>query len=208
MEGVTTVSNTVTSTASTSINVAKKAGSDVIQFQFYKNPVFILFVIYSIFIFGSYSSLSEETKDSYVFSNKFRDKNGTIYWKYLLTYPYDPSKSTGSLIYSIVSPPIVWYLFFFTLFVSSFANINLPDYQSYFYALMFSFLVLIITFTFHMIIFNLILRPSKVDVEIVLGDQTKSIKTYESFYRTQWVLLAFLSPLYVCIAIYIMRKLK
>lgn len=206
MEAVNTVTTTVTSTAKTSTEVAKKASSDVIQFQFYKNPVFIVFSIYTIFIFGYYSYMSDETKNRYVFADKFR-KDGKIYWKYLLTYPYDSSKSTSSLIYSVITPPIMWYLFFYTVFVSSLVNINLPNYQAYFYSLMFSCFILAAVFSLHIILFNFILHPENTKVELVLGDQTKSVKTYESFYRAQWVLLVFLSPIYVCIATYIMRKL-
>ena len=58
-----------------------------------------------------------------------------------------------------------------------------------------------------MIIFNFIVKPKDVDLEIVLGDQTKVDKSYESFYRPQWVLLFTLSPIYVCIVVYIMKKL-
>ena len=208
MEGVKTVTNTVTSTASTSVDIAKKTSSDVIQLQFYKNPIFIVFVIYTVFIFGSYASMSEDVKNRYVFADKFRGKGGKIYWKYLLTYPYDTSKSTTSLIYSLLSAPILYYLLFFTVFVSSFVNINLPENQAYFYSLMYSFFILAILFTIHIIIFNFIISPRNTKVELVLGDQSKLTKTYEAFYRSQWVLLTFLSPIYVCIVIYIKRKLK
>ena len=206
MDGVTAVTSTVTSSAQTSANVVKKASSDVIQLQFYKNPVFIAFTIYTISLFSYYASMSEDVKNRYVFSNKFRE-NGSIYWKYIVTYPYDSSKSTSSFIYSIITPPIILYLFFYTTFVSSFVDTTLPNYQAYFYSLMFSFFILAALFTVHVIIFKFILKPENRDVELVLGDQSKSEKSYESFYRTQWVLLTFLSPIYVCIATYIIRKL-
>lgn len=207
MDGINTVTTTVSSTAQTSVSVAKKASSDVIQLQFYKNPVFITFTIYCLFIFGYYSNMSESTKNNYVFTDKFRH-NGQIYWKYIVTYPYDPSKSTTSLVISLLTPPIILYLVFFSTLVPYFVNIKLVNYQSYFYALMFSYLILLILFTLHVIIFKYIINPSSVDVELTLGDKTKQVeKTYESFYRTQWTLLIFLSPIYVCILTYIMRKL-
>jgi len=209
MDGVKTVTNTVTSTASTSVDVAKKAGSDVIQLQFYKNPVFIVFVIYCITIFGTYFNMSSSTKNSYVFSNKFRDKDGKIYWKYILSYPYDMSASTSSMIYSMFTPPIVWYLFFFTVFFSSFIDIRQTYYQAYFYSIMISYFIMLVLFSIHLIIFNFILHPRNTKVELAIGDTTKPAeKTYSAFYRTQWLLLAFLSPIYVCIVVYIMRKLK
>ena len=49
MEGV---ANTVTETASDGVNVAKGVTDDVIQLQFYKNPIFIVFVLYIVIIFG------------------------------------------------------------------------------------------------------------------------------------------------------------
>ena len=55
MDGVTAVTSTVTSSAQTSANVVKKASSDVIQLQFYKNPVFIAFTIYTISLFSYYA---------------------------------------------------------------------------------------------------------------------------------------------------------
>jgi len=207
MDGVTAISTTVGSTAGKSFDVAKKTGTDIIQLKFYKNPVFIAFTIYTIFIVSSYSSMSEDTKNRYVFANKFRQKNGDIFWKYLLTYPYDPSKSVSSMVYSIITPPIMWYLFFFTIFFSYIIDIYQVNYKAYFYSIMTSYMFLLIIFTIHMIIFNFIVKPKDVDLEIVLGDQTKVDKSYESFYRAQWVLLFMLSPIYVCIVVYIMKKI-
>jgi len=207
MDGVTAVSTTVGSTAGKSFDVVKKTGTDIIQLKFYKNPVFIAFSIYTIFIVSSYSSMSEDTKNRYVFANKFRQKNGDIFWKYLLTYPYDPSKSVSSMVYSIITPPIMWYLFFFTIFFSYIIDIYQVNYKAYFYSIMTSYMFLLIIFTIHMIIFNFIVKPKDVDLEIVLGDQTKVDKSYESFYRAQWVLLFMLSPIYVCIVVYIMKKI-
>jgi len=207
MDGVTAVSTTVGSTAGKSFDVAKKTGTDIIQLKFYKNPVFIAFSIYTIFILSSYASMSEDTKNRYVFANKFRQKNGDIFWKYLLTYPYNPSKSVSSMVYSIITPPIMWYLFFFTIFFSYIIDIYQVNYKAYFYSIMTSYMFLLIIFTIHMIIFNFIVKPKDVDLEIVLGDQTKVDKSYESFYRAQWVLLFTLSPIYVCTVVYIMKKL-
>jgi len=207
MDGVTAVSTTVGSTAGKSFDVAKKTGTDIIQLKFYKNPVFIAFSIYTIFILSSYASMSEDTKNRYVFANKFRQKNGDIFWKYLLTYPYNPSKSVSSMVYSIITPPIMWYLFFFTIFFSYIIDIYQVNYKAYFYSIMTSYMFLLIIFTIHMIIFNFIVKPKDVDLEIVLGDQTKVDKSYESFYRAQWVLLFMLSPIYVCIVVYIMKKI-
>ena len=80
--------------------------------------------------------------------------------------------------------------------------------KAYFYMIMFSLLLLLILFTIHILIFNFIISPKDQDIELRLGDQTKQNKSYESFYRTQWVLLFTLSPIYVCIMLYIIRKLS
>jgi len=201
------VKNTVGTTANNSITVVKAATNDVIQFQFYKNPIFITFLLYTLFIFGTYAYMSDSVKNSYVFSNKFRDKSGHIYWKYILTYPSDISKSTGSLIYSMVTPPIMWYLVIFTTIFSNVIDISQVPHQAYFYSVMFSYLSLLILFTIHMIIFNFIISPQKTTIELSIGDQSKVTKSYEAFYRTQWILLFTLSPIYVCIIVYSMRKL-
>ena len=201
------VRNVASSTAQTSVQVVKAATSDVVQLNFYKNPIFIAVVIYSIIIFGTYFNMSDRIKNSYVYSDKFRDKQGHVYWKYILTYPHDISRSTGSLISAIVTPPIIWYLVIFTSIFSNFINVNQVAHQAYFYSIMISYLILLILFTIHMIIFNFIISPENTTIELSLGDQTKVKKTYEAFYRTQWILLFSLSPIYVCIVVYIMRKL-
>ena len=42
------VTNQVSETAQNTVNVATGAKNDIIQLQFYKNPVFIVFAIYII----------------------------------------------------------------------------------------------------------------------------------------------------------------
>ena len=196
MEGVT---NTVA--------VAQGVTDDVIQLNFYKNPVFISFSIYILIIFGLYFNMSNNVKNNYIFSDKFRTSTNNIFWKYILYYPYDPNSSTGSLIKVILTPPIMWYLVIYTLFFTSIVDPSQASRQAYFYAIMASYLVLLILFTIHVGIFNNIVSPENVDIELELGDQNNVKKTYESFYRTQWVLLLFLSPIYVFILMYIFRKL-
>jgi hypothetical protein len=202
------VTNAVTDTASTSVEVVKGATSDVIQFKFYKNPIFIVLSLYVILIFGTYFNMNDDTKNSYVFADKFRDEVGHIYWMDILTYPYNPAKSTSSLIYSFVTSPILWYLLLFTGIFQDFIDIKQVPHQAYFYPIMFSYLILLILFTIHMVIFNFIIDPKNTDVELRLGDQNKVDKSYNAFYRTPWILLFTLSPIYVCIVVYIIRKLS
>ena len=199
------VTNTISDTAANTASVAKGITDDVIQFKFYKNPVFISFSIYILIIFGFYFNMSNNVKNSYIFSDKFRSETNDISWKHILYYPYDPSSSTSSLIKVILTPPIMWYLVIFTLFFTSIVDPSQASRQAYFYAIMSSYLVLLILFALHVGIFNGIVPPTTVDVELKLNDN--DIKTYESFYRTQWVLLTFLSPIYVFSLMYVFRKL-
>ena len=199
------VTNTVSNTAANTASVAKGITDDVIQLKFYKNPVFISFSIYILIIFGFYFNMNNNVKNSYIFSDKFRSETNDISWKNILYYPYDPSSSTSSLIKVILTPPIMWYLVIFTLFFTSIVDPSQASRQAYFYAIMSSYLVLLILFALHIGIFNFIVKPITVDVELNL--EGNGIKTYESFYRTQWVLLTFLSPIYVFCLMYAFRKL-
>ena len=206
------VTDTVTNTASNSVEIVKGATNDIIQLSFYKNFIFMVFIIYVVIIFGTYFSMNDTTKNSYLFADKFRDDTGTIHWLDLLTYPYDPYKSTSSFIYSFITSPVLWYLFIFTTIFQSFIDVNQIAHQAYFYPVMFSYLILLILFTIHMIIFNFIIDPKETDIELNLGDQYEGAKydkkTYNAFYRTRWILLFALSPIYVCMIVYIIRKLS
>ena len=101
----------------------------------------------------------------------------------------------------------MWYLVIYTLFFTSIVDPSQESRQAYFYAIMVSYLVLLILFSLHVGIFNVIAGPEDVNIELELGDQNNIKKTYESFYRTQWILLLFLSPIYVFILMYVFRKL-
>ena len=67
------VTNKVSETAQNTVNIAKGVTDDVIQLKFYKNPVFIVFTLYVVIISGIYVTMNNTMKNSYVFSNKFRD---------------------------------------------------------------------------------------------------------------------------------------
>ena len=79
--------------------------------------------------------------------------------------------------------------------------------QAYFYSVMFSFLFILVMFVIHVIVFHFIIDPKKVKIDLTLGDQDKVEKTYESFYRTQWLLLIVFSPIIISIVVYVTRKL-
>jgi hypothetical protein len=190
------------------VTVATGVKDDIIQFQFYKNPVFIVISLYTIFIFGSYLNMTKYIKDSYVFNDKFRDDIGHIYWLDIISYPYDFSKSTANKVKIMSLSPIILYLFIGTYIIISFIDPLQPSNQAYFYTIMFSFLLLLILFSLHVFIVNFIIQPENVNVELRLGDANTNKKTYSSFYRTQWVLLFTLSPIYISIVVYIIRRLN
>jgi len=204
MEGVT---NTVTETANSGVNVVKGATDDIIQLQFYKNPVFIVFVLYIIIISVAYSTMDSATKNSYVFSDKFRDSANDIHWLDIISYPYDFKESTSSKLKTVIFSPIMLYLLLGLFLTISVVDPLQKRNQAYFYSVMCSFLFILIIFVIHVIIFHFIIDPKKVKVELKLGDQDKVKKTYEAFYRTQWLLLAVFSPIIISLVVYAIRKL-
>ena len=58
-----------------------------------------------------------------------------------------------------------------------------------------------------MLIFHYIINPENVEIEVTLGDQDKIKKTYEDFYRTQWLLLIVFSPIIITTVVYAIRKM-
>jgi hypothetical protein len=194
------VTNTVTDTASNSVNIVKGVKDDIIQLDFYKNPIFIVFSLYIIVIFGIYFNMDNDTKNNYIFTNKFRDSGG-IHWLNIISYPY---KFGGN---ALLFSPIMIYLL-----VGLLLTINVIDplqsrNQAYFYSLMFSFLFIMVIFVFHMIIFHYIIDTKKTTIELKLGDPDNVEKTYTGFYRTQWVILFALSPILITCLVYAVRKL-
>jgi len=191
---------------------ADLANGTIAELTFYKNPVFLSLVLYVVIIFNTYLYMSESTKNSFVFGNKFRNSNGDINWVDMYTYPYDSSKNTVSSIYGVAKNPITWYFIVFSLLCSSFINMKLVNYQVYFHSIMFSYLIFLLLMLIHILLYNYVpgLEPNNVDIELSIGDQRKikgGIHSYRNFYRTQWLLLFYLSPIYVCVYVYIMRKL-
>jgi len=191
----------VKDTAQGTINVATGVKDDIIQLDFYKNPIFISFSIYIIVIFGIYFNMGKSQKNRVIYNNIFRDSAGIIHWLDILKYPY-------SGMNGYIRSPILLYLllgiFFTVITIDPLQKRN----QAYFYSVMFSYLFIVVLFTIHVIIFNVILSPEKASIELRLGDQDKVKKTYGTFYRTQWILLLAFSPIIIAIVIYIIRKLN
>ena len=208
MEHIQNIQDGVQTVSENSVTIASGTTKDIKQFKFYKNPVFIVFFLYTFFIVTSYLNMSNSTKNKYVFSDKFRDSSNTIHWLNIISYPYDFSKSTMNKLKIIFTSPLIVYLLIILPIILNVIDPTHKPYKVYFYTMMFSYLTLMILFTIHIIIFKFIINPEKVNIELRMLSNDKVKKTYESFYRTQWVLLFFLSPIIVSICIYISRKLN
>ena len=189
------------------VNVASSVKDDIIQLQFYKNPIFIVFSLYSIILSGIYITMADTVKNRFIFSNKFRDGSNDIHWLDIISYPYDFEKSVMNKIKIIVFSPIMIYLLVGILLIINIIDPLQKRNQAYFYSVMFSFLFILILFTIHVFIFNFIISPESTNVELALGKPEDRKKTYASFYRTQWVLLITLSPIIISTVVYLTRKL-
>ncbi len=210
MEHIQNIQDGVQTVSEHSVTIASGTTKDIKQFNFYKNPVFIVFFLYTFFIVTSYLNMSNSTKNKYVFSDKFRDSTNTIHWLNIISYPYDFSKSTLNKLKIIFTSPLTLYLLIILPIILNVIDPTHKPYKVYFYTVMFSYLTLMILFTIHIIIFKIIfeLSPESMKIELHIVPKDKVKKTYESFYRTQWVLLFFLSPIIVSICVYISRKLN
>tara|TARA_Y100000389_G_C17219692_1_gene392726 strand:- start:99 stop:710 length:612 start_codon:yes stop_codon:yes gene_type:complete len=190
------------------VNIATGVKDDIIQLQFYKNPIFIVFSLYVIIISGIYITMSDTIKNRFIFSNKFRDGSNGIHWLDIISYPYDFKKSVMNKLKIMLFSPIMIYLLFGIYLIINIIDPFQKRNQAYFYSVMFSFLFILILFTLHVIIFNFIISPESTNVELSLGAPEDRKKTYESFYRTQWVLLFALSPIIISIVVYSSRKMN
>jgi hypothetical protein len=94
----------------------------------------------------------------------------------------------------------------FHLFTPSFFNLNAVTNMSYFRITMFSYLLGLVTFVFHIILFGLIFKLDKEEIESIM-DNSPHKDRYKNVYRVQWIFLLFLSPIYVCIFVYLMSKI-
>lgn len=187
-------------------DAVKSAGDDIIQLQFYKNPIFITFAIYIGLLISMYVSVGSNRKKA-IFSDKFMDDTGDIHWLHILSYPYDFGKSMANKAKIVLTSPITLYLLIGVYLTKSIVNPLQKSYQAYFYSVMFSYLCIAVLFSIHMFIFNFIIKPQNTKVELRIGDPDKP-KTYSSFYYTQWLLVITLSPLIIGLVVYIIRKLS
>ena len=151
--------------------------------------------------------MSDTTKNSFVFGNKFR-YNGEIYWKYIYAYPYSLTKNTSSMLLGIFNSPFTWYPLFYFILNDLIVDVNQDKYSAYLNSEMFSYLILIITVILHYIVFGLLIYPEYVDPDIGIGDKRKieNYHSYRNFYRVQWILLLYLSPIFVFIYVYLCRS--
>ena len=80
---------------------------EIVQFTFYKNPVFVTWLLYAVFIMISYLYMNDATKNSYVFANTYRDETNDIHWLDIATL--DQSITTVPKLLELVFSPFVLY---------------------------------------------------------------------------------------------------
>jgi len=150
--------------------------------------------------------MSDATKNSYVYSNKFRDGAGDIHWLDIISYPHDFDGPLSSKLKTVLFSPIMLYLLLGILLTVNVIDPLQNRNQAYFYSVMFSALFILVMFVIHIIIFHFIIDPKDTKVELKLGDSNEK-KSYEAFYRTQWLLLVVFSPIIISCVVYATRKL-
>tara|TARA_B110001469_G_C9490850_1_gene245635 strand:- start:143 stop:730 length:588 start_codon:yes stop_codon:yes gene_type:complete len=186
-------------------NIVKGVSSDITNIKFYKSPVFYTCIIYISILSLMYINMENSTKNNYIFSNKFRDDQGNVSWIDIFIYPYGVS-TVPNIIKSLFTGPILLYLLLFTTFFTSAMNINSGNVQPFFYAVMISYFVLFVIFMIHVFMVNYVIGSKNVNIPSNMK-KDKNV-TYGSLYRTQWILLLFISPLYAFTILYITRKLS
>ena len=199
-----TIKDNVTSGTTNVVNTVKGVTSDITNIKFYKSPVFFVWLFYITSLTIFYMTLENSTKNNYIFSDKFRDDKGDIKWIDILKYPHGLS-TVPNIIKSMFTGPIPLYLLFFTMLFTSVINVTNGNVQPYFYGIMVSYFILFVIFMIHVLTINKFIEPKNIDISTNMK-KDKNV-TYGSLYRTQWILLLFLSPLYALMVLYIARKL-
>ena len=126
---------------------------EIVQFSFYKNPVFVTWLLYTVFIMISYLYMNDATKNSYVFANTFRDETNDIHWLDIVTLDQNIT-SIPKLLELVFSPLILYSLLAFIL-INTVIKPHEGKYQPYFYTIMLSCGILMILFPIHYFVYKL-----------------------------------------------------
>ena len=191
----------IESTAKGSLNAVADVGSDITTLKFYKSPTFYSFTVYLIVLIVLYVTTDPLTLKDHIFGETFM-KGESIEISKLFTYPFGVS-SVPNIIKTLVSNPIILYLLFFSLLFSNFIDINKEGYIPYFYSGMFNYIFILLLYLIHVIVINYIIKPETMDIRPKPKDMS-----YASLYKTQWLVLLILSPIYMCVLLSSMRKLS
>ena len=196
------MANIIESTTKGSLNTVPNVDSNISTFKFYKSPVFYSFTIYVISLIIYYLTSDPITIKEYIFGDTYMQES-SIQVSKLFTYPYGLS-SVPNIIKTLVSNPIILYLLLFSLLLfSNIVDINKEGYKPYFYSGMFNYIFIIILYLVHVFVINYIIKPKNMDFR----PKPKDV-SYASLYKTQWLVLLILSPIYMCVLLYSMRKLS
>ena len=184
------------------VNTVKSVGDDVVSVKFYKSPALYVFLTYVIILTVYYNSLSKVYKEKGLFGSKFMN-NDSLNVYALLTYPYG-FKTVPNIIKTILGTPISLYLIFFTVLFPSLMKVEKTGSSPFYYSVMVSYAIMLLLFLLHVAVVRLLIKPKNIEVSDEFG---KKQDTYNKLYRTQWLLLFFLSPIYSFIIVYLARKL-
>lgn len=169
-----------------------------VNLGFYKNPVFWFALVYVTSLVATFVTMDRTARDNYFFGSQFRTSSNELQFSKMLFYPYGTSSVSDILLTFTTSPPFM-YLLVVTITVLSF--VDLTKKMSYFYAMMYSFIVLFVLFVIHSVVINLIIGTENLPVE----PKPEQDITYSLYYKTKWISTAVLSPIYIMIIVFLAR---
>jgi len=162
--------------------------------------------------------MNEGTKNSYVFDNTYRDETGDIHWTDILTL--DKDINTVPEMLELVVSPFVIYTVVSSVLILTVVKAHEGSYQPYFYLFMMNVGILLLLFIIHYLSYKVFKGESikrepsewgKPDISPPPGQKSGKLKikkdkrSYASTFRTQWVLLVFLTPVILPIILYLIR---
>ena len=191
---------------------------EVVNLSFYKNPIFIIYIIYVSTIMISYLYMDDGTKNSYIFDDTYRDELGDIHWTDILTLDRDIHTVPDML--ELFLSPFVLYTVVSSTLILTVVKAHEGSYQPYFYLFMMNIGILLLLFIIHYVSYKVFKgesvkrEPSEwenTDISPPPGQTADKLKikkdkrSYASTFRTQWILLVFLTPVISPIILYLIR---
>jgi hypothetical protein len=123
----------------------------------------------------------------------------------LVSFPHGVSNAREIMTTIFVSP-ISLYILLFTIFYKTVIDIDRSGITTYFYAIMFSYLVMLCLFVIHAILIRYIVGVDHITIPEKLDFNNE--KTYINLYRKQWISLLWFSPIYVILHVILSKYLR